>query len=149
MVGMLKGLEAEEKALTEELEAEKAKQHAPDVSPADITALAQQMRTLKGDALTNLRSRLKLAIASVVSKIEVTIVHSANSRIRSCAAEITLKDGRKRFLFVHCEHGKPSVSFGHVQPMTPAEAEAFLADPDGNAGIYDPDEATRQYADVA
>jgi len=95
LVEQMKKYEAQERSLNVQLDAEKAKAHDVGVDPAEIGRLGTRMRALEsGEELTALRTRIKLAIGSIVDRINVWIF--SKGIVRLAIVDVTFKGGEHR-----------------------------------------------------
>lgn len=125
MVDLLAHLSAEEKAAKAEVEEIKASEAAPVVSTAEVVSIVQQLHNAKGEELTALRSRLRLAISTVVKRIDLFPVTGSWSHVRHAGCVVELRNGLVRSYQLRYERGRQPMS------MTFCPPEAAKADADG------------------
>jgi hypothetical protein len=112
LIDQLKRFEQQERTLLAELDGEKAKAHAADVDPSDIGKLADTMRTMPAgsDELRELRTRLKLSIASVVERIDVYPYGDLGSVRRVAVVAVKMRDNRIRIFVLQTYRGRKPMS---------------------------------------
>lgn len=103
-------LERERAALKSEIHAAKVEAAAPHVSTGEVVSLAEQLRQAKGDELKALRSRLRLAIATVVDRIDLFPCVGGSALIRHAGAVVTLRNGLVRAYQIRVERGREPVT---------------------------------------
>jgi hypothetical protein len=130
LVDMLAKLESQEAAIKLQLDAERATASAPRVSTADIGRLADEMQAMPAEQRSDVRTRLKIAIASVVKNIKLHPY--SHKMMRLAIVVVTLMSGEVRVLVLRVERGKHALSVSTGKAEDP---ESYKFDPDVAAGI--------------
>lgn len=110
LVDMMAKSEAAEKKLAGELQMEQATLKQAPVSTRDIATLVEQMRTAPEDQRQQIRTKLKLSIASVVQSIRIWPYQSQGAVRRLAIVMVKLHNGLVRVWMLQTFRGRTPIS---------------------------------------
>jgi DNA invertase Pin-like site-specific DNA recombinase len=125
LLELLETLGRDEASLKDQFEEAKAEQAQPDFDARIVAKLSDQMRTLKGEELNKLRSRLRVAIASSIDSIELFPAAGASPSIRHAIAIVWLRGGLYRVVEIRYERGHRPIYLTQMPdlPAAPHDVE--------------------------
>lgn len=112
LLELVRGLDAQVAALKQQLEWERARQHKPHTSPADLHKLVLRLRGLPEEGAPerrDVRDRIKTAIQQVVEQIKLYVFRRGMMHL--AVVHVTLRDGLSRLFFVRVERYKQPISW--------------------------------------
>ena len=109
MLQVLAELESQKRQTVEEMEAEKSRQHGPQVLREDLVGLVEDMYATGGDDRLVLRTKLRAITQSLVKEIRLYVAKNGMTKV--AAAHVELENRRHRFFAVRVERGREPVTY--------------------------------------